>query len=91
MKRIVKLPSMNIHKFADKLPCTLVGGLCLQRSGASKVGGRLILCETKLEKLLLVELKRTQMRVPTQCNTVGGQSKQLVDQVERCRAVVNVP
>ena len=38
VKRIIKLPSMNVHKFADKLPCSLVGRLGFERSGTSKIG-----------------------------------------------------
>ena len=65
MKGIVKLPSVNVDEFADELPCPLIGSLGLQGSGASKVGSRLVLHETQLQKLLLVELKRTQMCTPT--------------------------
>ena len=73
VKRIIKLPSMNVHQFSDKLPCPLVCGLGLQRSGASKIRSRLILGEAKLEKLFLVELKRAQMCTPTKRNTVSSQ------------------
>ena len=38
MQGIVKFLGMNVHELADKLPCSLIGCLGLQRSGASKVG-----------------------------------------------------
>ena len=38
MKSIVQLPSVNVNKFADELPCTFIGCLRFQGSGASEVG-----------------------------------------------------
>ena len=65
MKGIVELPSVNVNEFADEFPCPFVGCLCLQGSGASKVGSRLVLHESKLQELLLVKFERAQVCTPT--------------------------
>ena len=57
MKCVVEFPAALVHQVGYKLPTALICCLGLHDSGASQVGGRLILGEAQAEELLVVELK----------------------------------
>ena len=82
---------MDVNEFADQFPCPFICSLHFQRSGASKVGSRLVLHETQFQELLLIKLEGTQVRSPTECNTVGGQGKQLINEIEGSWSVMDIP
>ena len=57
MSERTEFPAVLVHQVGYKLPTALICCLGLHDSGASQVGGRLVLGEAQAEELLVVELK----------------------------------